>query len=251
MEAYAEAFDARCMGAGGGGARLVDEPGIRGVVGVDGMSRTQLLVLDDRAADVLRALLPHACAGTIRVHGRARRCADVLRQDPSWTPMDGTAMVCADLSTVPDPPLPAGLTLRPVRRVPDDPAEGVPLVAAVEAAARATGRTDDGWVRDLCAYLGSLPDGARLFAAVDGDDLVCATSGSRTFGSDAYVFFVNTVPGWRRRGAGLSMTAAALRVATSSGATRACLDASGAGIPLYERLGFTTAGRITQFSRAR
>ena len=100
----------------------------------------------------------------------------------------------------------------------------------------------------LVTYLRSLPEGPRLFAAVDDDGVVRGTSGSRIFCSEAYVFFVNTDPGWRRRGVGLSMAAAALRFAAESGATRACLDASGPGVPLYRRLGFTPVAQITQFS---
>ena len=46
------------------------------------------------------------------------------------------------------------------------------------------------------------------------------------------------------------MTAAALRSALKSGATRASLDASGAGLSLYRRLRFTAAAQITQFSRS-
>jgi GNAT superfamily N-acetyltransferase len=99
-------------------------------------------------------------------------------------------------------------------------------------------------------YLTSLPAATRLFAAVDDNGKVRGTSGSRAFRTDAYVFFVNTDPGWRRRGVGLSMTAAALWSAAESGATRACLDASGPGVPLYLRLGFTPAAQITQFSRS-
>jgi ribosomal protein S18 acetylase RimI-like enzyme len=102
----------------------------------------------------------------------------------------------------------------------------------------------------LVTYLRSLPGGSRLFVAVDDDGMVCGTSGSRTFLSDAYVFFVNTDPGWRRRGLGLSMTAVALRSAVKSGATRASLDASGPGIALYRRLGFTAVAQMTQFSRS-
>lgn len=46
------------------------------------------------------------------------------------------------------------------------------------------------------------------------------------------------------------MTATALRSAAEAGATRASLDASGPGIPLYLRLGFTALGHLTQFSRS-
>lgn len=158
-------------------------------------------------------------------------------------------MVCRDLRTVPESPLPSGLTLRPVCRIAEDPPDGVSLTDAVAAAGRAMPAGEVSTAA-LVTYLRSMSEGPRLFAAVDHDGMVRGTSGSRTFFSDAYVFFVNTDPGWRRRGVGLSMTAAALRSAAESGATRASLDASGPGIPLYRRLGFTAVAQITQFSRS-
>jgi ribosomal protein S18 acetylase RimI-like enzyme len=158
-----------------------------------------------------------------------------------------TAMVCRDLGSVPEPRLPAGLTVRPVRRVPEDPADGVPLTDAVAVAARAA-PAGEASPDALTAYLRSLPGDPRLFAAVDQDGVVRGTSGSRTFGSDAYAFFVNTDPGWRRRGIGLAMTAAALRSSWRRGATRASLDASDSGAALYRRLRFTAVAQITQFS---
>jgi ribosomal protein S18 acetylase RimI-like enzyme len=248
-DAYTAAFDARCAAAEGPGTRRLDGPGIHGLAPVDGESPTQLLVLDDRAFDVLSAVLPLASSGTVRVHESAGRCAELIRRDRTWTPKAVTAMVCRDLRSVPGAPLPTALTLRPVCRVAEDPPDGVPLTDAVAAAGRATPAGEVSTV-ELAAYLRSLPEGPRLFAAVDDDGIVRGTSGSRTFFSDAYVFFVNTDPGWRRRGVGLSMTAAALRSAVKSGATRASLDASGPGIPLYRRLGFTAVAQITQFSRS-
>jgi ribosomal protein S18 acetylase RimI-like enzyme len=205
------------------------------------------LVLDDRAFDVLAAVLPLASAGTIRIHEAASRCAELLREDPMWTPKAVTAMVCPDLRALPDPSLPRGLTLRPVRRVPEDPSDRVPLTDAVAVAGLAApaGRVS---IADLVTYLRSLPEGPRLLAAVDDEGTVRGTSGSRALGSEAYVFFVNTDPCWRRRGVGLSMTAAVLRSAADSGATRASLDASQPGIPLYRRLGFTAVAQMTQFS---
>lgn len=227
----------------------MDGPGIRGLVSADGESPTQLLVLDDRAFDMLCAVLPLASAGTVRVHEAAARSSELLRRDGTWTAKAVTAMVCRDLRAVPDLSLPPGLTLRPVSRVPEDPADAVPLTDAVAAAGRAAPAGEVSTAA-LLTYLRSLPEGARLLAAVDDDDAVRGTSGSRTFLSEAYVFFVNTDPGWRRRGVGLAMTAAALRYAAKSGATRASLDASGAGIPLYRRLGFTAVAEMTQFSRS-
>jgi GNAT superfamily N-acetyltransferase len=207
------------------------------------------LLLDDRAFDVLAAALPLASAGTIRVHEAAGRCAELLRRDRTWTPKAVTAMVCRDLPSVANLSVPAGLTLRPVCRVPADPSDGVPLTDALAAAGRAAPAGELSTAA-LARYLRSLPEGTRLLAAVDDEGVVGGTSGARTFGAEAYVFFVNTDPGWRRRGVALSMTAAALRFAAKSGATRACLDASGPGVPLYRRLGFTAAAQLTQFSRS-
>jgi ribosomal protein S18 acetylase RimI-like enzyme len=248
-DAYATAFDARCAAVEGPGTRRVDGPGIQGLVSVDGESPTQLLVLDDRAFDVLSAVLPLAGAGTVRVYEAAGRCAQLIRRDRTWTPKAVTAMACRDLRTVPEPMLPKSLALRPVRRLRGDPSDGVSLTDAVAAAGRAMPAGEVSTAA-LVTYLRSLPEGARLFAAVDDDGVVRGTSGSRTLFRDAYVFFVNTDPDWRRRGVGLSMTAAALRSAVTSGATRASLDASGPGTRLYRRLGFAPVAQITQFSRS-
>jgi len=64
------------------------------------------------------------------------------------------------------------------------------------------------------------------------------------------VIFVNTHPDWRGRGVGQAMTAAALRAAQNSGARRACLDSSDAGLSIYARLGFKTVARTKRFFRA-
>ncbi len=246
---YAEAFDARCAANESPGSRRLDRPGIQGLVPADGSSPAELLVLDDRAFGVLSALVPHASSGTIRVYEAASRCTQYLRRHRSWRPKAATAMVCPDLRAVPERPLPDGLTLRRVSRPGADPPGGIPLTDAVATAERASS-TGQVSAQALVNYLGSMPKGPRLFAAVDVDGLVRGTSASRTFLSEGYVFFVNTDPAWRRRGVGLSMTATALRSAAESGASRASLDASGAGVPLYRRLGFTGLGHPTQFSRS-
>jgi ribosomal protein S18 acetylase RimI-like enzyme len=247
-DSYAAAFESRCAASGDSRAQRVDGPGVRGLVSFDAASKTQLLVLDDRALSLLDALLPLASAGTIRVYRAARRCAGLLQQDARWSAKPVTAMVCSELHAVPEPPLPPGLSRRSVRRVPEDAAGGVPLFDAVMAAERAAA-PNDVIVDELVTHLTVLPPGSRILAAVDDDGVVRGTSASRTFGTDAYVFFVNTDPDWRRRGVGLSMTAAALRCAASTGATRASLDASGPAAALYRRLGFTAGAAMTQFSR--
>jgi GNAT superfamily N-acetyltransferase len=157
-------------------------------------------------------------------------------------------MVCRDLQIVPAPGLPEELTLRPVRRLLDDAPDGVPLQDAIQAAMLADPRIDDRL--DVFAdNLRSLPAATRLFAAVDDDGVVRATSGSVTLGFDATVFFVNTDPGWRGRGIGRAMSAEALRAARASGAHRACLDATDAGRRIYSRLGFEAVTAMTRFVR--
>lgn len=246
---YVAAFESRCAAGEPSGGHGVDGPGIRGRASFDAASQTQLLVVDDRALAVLAQVLPSAAPGTIRVYEAARRCTELLLADARWSAKPVTAMVRRDLATVPEPPLPAGLSLHPVRRRPGDAPIGVPLIDAVRVAERAA-RPGDVSVDGLVAHLRSLPAGARVFAAVDGDGIVRGTSGSRIFLADAYVFFVNTDPPWRRQGVGLAMTAAALLSAASHGAVRASLDASGPGVALYRRLGFTAVAEMTQFSRS-
>lgn len=154
-------------------------------------------------------------------------------------------MSCGDLRTVPETPLPGGLTVVPVRRREGDPADGLPLGEAVAAAIRAAPEIAE-TPAALAGYLRSLPSGFRLFAAVDGFGAVRATSGAGSFGSEATVIFVNTESGWRGRGIGRAMTAAALR----AGARRAGLDTSAAGRSLYLRLGFEVVGPMTRFASA-
>ena len=70
-------------------------------------------------------------------------------------------MICRDLQTVPAPPLPSELTLRPVRRLAIDPPGGVPLAQAVVAACRAEQSSD---ARALAEHLRSLPRAFALWA---------------------------------------------------------------------------------------
>jgi GNAT superfamily N-acetyltransferase len=157
-------------------------------------------------------------------------------------------MACRDLHAVSAPALTQELTLAPVRRLADDPPDGVTLTQAVAAAKRADpGITDpDG----LAEYLGALPHEFRLFAAVDSTGVVRATSGSGVFDRTATVLFVNTDPDWRRRGIARSMAAVALRAAEQSGARQASLDASEAGTGIYLRLGFKTVTPTRRFRPA-
>jgi GNAT superfamily N-acetyltransferase len=196
------------------------------------------LVTDDRAYQALATALPDLAGGTITVSAAAPRCIELVRSTAGWSAgKPVTAMVCRDLATVPELPLPSGLSARPVRD----------LEAAAAVAMRADA-TVEGPLEAFTDYLRSLDGTVQLLEAVDGDGAVRATAGTRVFGTEATVFFVNTDPDWQRRGIGRAMTAAALRAARALGASRACLDASAAGARIYLSLGFEDAGPWTQFS---
>jgi ribosomal protein S18 acetylase RimI-like enzyme len=244
--AYVAGFAARCTAMRRPGQDVLDGPGIRGLTSASEALSTSLVVTDDRAYDTLEALLPGARAGMISVFHAASRCAALMHRHPSWMPNGAIAMVCRDLRVVPGLPLPPELTLRPVRRLPADPPDGVPLHEAVAVAMLANSALNDS-PQVLADYLRSLPPAIRLFAAVDGGGVVRATSAAGTFGTYATVLFVNTDPDWRRRGIGRAVTAAALRTARAGGAVRAGLDASEAGSRIYRRLGFEVVARTTRF----
>ena len=234
--AYVAGFEARCTAMRRPDQQEMHGAGIHGLISSNDASRTRLLVTDDRAHDILEAVLPDARAGMIRVFQAAERCAALMRRHPSWTPNAATAMVCRDLRIVPELPLPPELVLRSVRRLPSDPPDGVPLHDAVAVAVLASSAINDP-AHALSEYLRSLPPAIRLLAAVDGSGVIRATSAAGTFGTAATVMFVNTDPDWRRRGIGQAMTAAALRTARAGGAVRACVDASDAGARIYSGSG--------------
>jgi GNAT superfamily N-acetyltransferase len=246
VDVYVAAFLARCDAMRSSGQPAVRGSGVQGLLASSSDPRVRLLVTDDRAYDVLIGVLPEARAGTINVLAAAERCAELVGGDPAWRPDTATAMVCRDLRTVPELALPSGLRLRPVRRLPGDPPDGVPLVRAIDAAAVAApsiARAPDAFAQ----YMQSLPPAFQLLAAVDGGGAVRATAGRGTFGEEATVIFVNTQPDWRGRGIGRAMTAAALRSALHGGARRASLDASDAGARIYLRLGFDVVSATTRF----
>jgi len=64
---------------------------------------------------------------------------------------------------------------------------------------RFNGFMDDSFIE---LYAAKCADDGTVIIAYIEDGVVRGTSGSRTFFSDAYVFFVNTDPDWRRRGVG-------------------------------------------------
>ena len=248
LDLYVAAFRSRCVTHRRPGSAEVDEPGVQGLLPGTGDPLARLLVTDDRAYEVLEALLPRVETGMITAFASAVRCANLIADRQTWRITTPMAMVCRDLRIVPLLPVPDDLTLRPVRRRADDDPGGVPLE---EAAATAMGAEPDsvGGLEAFADYLRFLPSAFRLMAAVDAAGAVRATAGSGAFGIHASVIFVDTDPGWRCRGIGSAMTSAALHAAREAGATRACLHASDSGMRIYLRLGFEVVGPVTRFYR--
>lgn len=249
IDLYCAAFVARQSHELDADAVAAIAPGIRGFVRADGERVIRLLVTDDRGYGRLTTEVG-AARGEVHVFEHASRCDELLRGQSGWTAYRAaTAMVLRSVRVVANAPLPDGLVLRPVNRLGSEVPNAVPLQAAVAVAiASDPGITEP--ADEFARFLAGLPASVRLLAAVDDAGVVRATSGCDAFGEHARVFFVNTEPGWRRRGIGRAMSVEALRVAASSGARRAFLHATDDGASVYRRLGFETAGRLTRYSRA-
>lgn len=102
------------------------------------------------------------------------------------------------------------------------------------------------------AFLGSGPheiEGLTLFLARLESEPVAA---SAVFLTDdvAGVYNVATLPEARGKGVGAAVTWAAVEAGRTAGGTVAILQASGAGEPVYARMGFTTPARYRQFEAA-
>jgi ribosomal protein S18 acetylase RimI-like enzyme len=78
--------------------------------------------------------------------------------------------------------------------------------------------------------------GANYLGYLDGTPV--ATSIRIRTGDIAGIYFVSTVPEFRRRGFGDAMTRRAISDGRSTGCTTAYLQASKMGRPIYERMGF-------------
>jgi GNAT superfamily N-acetyltransferase len=86
-----------------------------------------------------------------------------------------------------------------------------------------------------------------LFATVDGEPVACAMVLDHH--GDAAVTGVATLPGQRGRGLAGWIVTELLRSAQRRGLTTGSLQASRAGAPVYERLGFADAGYVELWER--
>lgn len=96
---YVATFLARRDAARRPGQAKVDEPGVHGLHPSSDDPRIRLLVTDDRAYDVLRALLGDARAGIVSVFATAARCAGLVDGQAAWRPETVTAMIPRELRT--------------------------------------------------------------------------------------------------------------------------------------------------------
>jgi GNAT superfamily N-acetyltransferase len=84
-----------------------------------------------------------------------------------------------------------------------------------------------------------------FLGTIDGEPV--GTSGLFDAHGLAGVYNVATVPAARGKGVGAALTWAAARAGAAKGASVSILQASGAGVPVYERMGYRTATRYRQF----
>jgi GNAT superfamily N-acetyltransferase len=228
---------------------LDSEQVVRIAPGVRGVAHSRLLVTDDSGYGRLVAEVASAQPGVVFVFDRAARCHRFLADQAGWNAQGTeTAMALRDIQLVADAALPDGLELRPVDRVGAGPVDAVRLSDAVAAAIASDPAITD--ADHVARYLSGLPSSVGLFAAVDETEVVLATSACHVFGDYAQIFFVSTLPAWRRRGIGGAMTVGALRGAASLGARRAILHSTPDGASVYKRLGFEPLGLLTRFSYA-
>lgn len=171
-----------------------------------------------------------------------------------------------------DPELAAGLLARgatevevlPVMAVPLDQvaAFGGPpgLVISEVTESAALGE----WVRAYAPSFGIPPAGAQAMAAIEAarpdpagslvrfagriDGRIAGTAALHDRHGVAGIYVVTTAAGFRRRGIGSALSAAALRAGRERGLRVGTLQATPDGAPVYRRMGFSTVARYRLFS---
>ncbi len=118
-----------------------------------------------------------------------------------------------------------------------------PAVDYLLQVAYASSRT---YVGRLRRQLALQPDG-WLIAERDG--AMVGVGGITAMGSVGYIGLVGTAPAAQRQGIATALMRALMAVGEGAGCTCLLLDASNAGKPLYERLGFETVDTVTVWRR--
>jgi predicted GNAT family acetyltransferase len=211
------------------------------VIGPDYAGSVGTRVLDvygDAALEFLRSVDRQTLMqGSILVRGDAPRVSAFLDSFGVFTQEHQTGMLGTDLARVPRASLPDPLRLTRVQ-LGDRTDPSLPTAAAFAAAVEAEDGPPPG---SMLPALTRMADRSAvdLFAAVDEDGSIQATSGATATGEAGMVFGIGTMAAWRGRGAATAMTAVAVHGAAQLGATTLLLDATDAGASIYRRLGFT------------
>ena len=154
---------------------------------------------------------------------------------------DEPAMVAA----LDDQALPRATDLVDVRVV--DSASGLDAYRVALGDGFGEGPKEADWAAAVFASLGVAPPWRHLVGYV-GDEPV-ATASVLVTGAAAGIYFVSTRPAHRGKGIGAQLTKRAMAEARALGARYAVLEASAAGQPVYERLGFGTLFTYRLFER--
>ena len=116
--------------------------------------------------------------------------------------------------------------------------EDLPAADAVVMAAYNTSSRQE----ELLRYLKLQPNG--WFAAVF-DDTMVGIGGATVYGQFSYIGMIGVLPTFQRHGIGQAIMEYILTWLQKRGCPTALLDASPAGKPLYERLGFVTDDTVS------
>jgi GNAT superfamily N-acetyltransferase len=98
---------------------------------------------------------------------------------------------------------------------------------------------------DLETYLAAQPDG--WFVILDGGEIV-SVGGALAYGPFCWLGLMATDPARQRQGLATKISAHLVVWARERGCTTIALDASPAGRPVYERLGFQAVGETAELS---
>jgi GNAT superfamily N-acetyltransferase len=211
------------------GGELLLLPGVSGVL--HGAVPLPCWVYDVTAD--LRAVV-HRCAGTATpLHVIADHPDQDVLREAGWHFADAVTEMVLLSSAGAGPPAPAGVVVEGVRL------EGLDEFYAAMAVGFET--SPDAPERWLPRAAGRT-DGVQLLLARDRDGRAVGTAGLRRRGRGASLFAISVPPSLRGRGIGAALTAHAARAAFDLGAELVQLQASAAGLPVYERAGFRAAG---------
>jgi predicted GNAT family acetyltransferase len=218
------------------------------VAGPDYAGSVGTRVLDiygDGALDFLRSIdRATLTQGSLHIRGDAPNVTAYLDSLGIFQQEHQTGMICADLAGVPRPPLPDSLRLSRVQ-VGDISDPQLPTTAAFAAAIEAEDGLPPGSMLPAVLRMAARP--VQLFAAVDREGSIQATSAAAASGTTGMLWGIGTMHDWRGQGVGTAMTAVAVHGAEDLEATTLLLDATEKGASIYRRLGFTAYGTTAEW----